>query len=144
MATGYPSALLGRLSFLLGKLYFGALEYETRELATLGIDVKQQAALSVLTDEGPMTQQQLGQRLGIDRTTIVAVVDGLESLGYVERRRSPSDRRSYLLTPTSAGKTAQRRGQRRVDAAERELLEALSESDRRTLTRLLARALEGR
>ena len=28
--------------------------------------------------EEPMTQQALGQRLGIDRTTIVTVVDGLD------------------------------------------------------------------
>jgi DNA-binding MarR family transcriptional regulator len=142
MASEFPASLLGRLSFLLGKLYFGALEHENRELEALGTDVKQQAVLSLLTEEGSMTQQQLGQRLGIDRTTIVNVVDGLEESGFVERRRSPEDRRAYLLTLTSPGKSAQRRGQRLVDKAERQLLGALTDAERQTLTRLLVRALD--
>jgi len=144
MDRGFPQSLLGRLSFLLGKLHIRSVELEVRELEPLGIDVKQHAVLCVLADEGAMTQRELGQRLGIDRTTIVAVVDGLDEKSLVERRRSPADRRAYLLTLTPSGEHAQQRGQRLVDAAERKLLDALDESERRTLTELLAQALEGR
>ncbi|MGI8908990.1 MAG: MarR family winged helix-turn-helix transcriptional regulator [Rubrobacteraceae bacterium] len=143
MARRYPSSLLGRPSFLLGKLHARSLELEARELGPLGIDVKQHAVLCVLAGEGPMTQRELGQRLGIDRTTIVAVVDGLDGKDFIERRRSPADRRAYLLTMTPSGEHAQQRGQLLVDAARRTLLDALDESERRALTRLLARALEG-
>lgn len=136
--------MLGRISFLLGKLHIRALDLEVHELEPLGIDIKQHAVLTLLADEGPMTQQELGQRLGIDRTTIVTVVDGLDQKDLVERRRSPADRRAYLLTLTPSGRHARQRGQRLVDAAERELLDALDESERRTLTELLGRALEGR
>lgn len=143
MARRFPSSLLGRPSFLLGKLHARSLELEARGLEPLGIDVKQHAVLCVLAGEGPMTQRELGQRLGIDRTTIVAVVDGLDEKDLVERRRSPTDRRAYQLILTPSGERAQQRGRLLVDAAEHELLGALDESERRTLTELLAWALEG-
>lgn len=143
MARGFPPSLLGRLSFLLGRLHMRGLDLEVRGLEPLGIDVKPHAVLVLLADEGSMTQRELGGRLGIDRTTVVAVVDGLEQKNLVERRRSPADRRAYLLTLTPSGEDARQRGQRLVAAAERELLDALDESERRKLTELLARALEG-
>ncbi|GAB3887675.1 MarR family transcriptional regulator [Microbispora bryophytorum subsp. camponoti] len=110
MTSEVPQALSGRLSFLLGRLYMRALDLEARRLEALGVTVKQQAVLALLADEGPMTQQHLGQRLGIDRTTVVTVVDGLEQARLVERRRSPADRRAYLLTLTPDGVRAGSRG----------------------------------
>ncbi|MDT0305239.1 MarR family winged helix-turn-helix transcriptional regulator [Streptomonospora wellingtoniae] len=143
MASGFPPSLLNRFSFLLGKLYFQALDAEADELSSLNVNVKQQAALTVLSEEGPMTQQELGHRLGIDRTTIVNVVDGLDDRGLVERRRSPTDRRAYLLTLTPPGRDTRKQGRRRVAAAEERLLDELDEPDRALLRRLLVRALGG-
>ena len=91
------------LNYLLGSLYRRSLDLEAAALDRLGVGVKQQAVLSVLADEGAMTQQRLGQRLGIDRTTIVGLVDALVERGLVERVRDPVDRRAYLLTRTRAG-----------------------------------------
>jgi DNA-binding MarR family transcriptional regulator len=144
MTDEFPPSLRDRLSYLLGVLYRRSLDVEAGELERLGIDVKQQAILTVLTDEGPVTQQELGQRLGIDRTTIVAVVDGLEGAGFLERRRNPADRRAYLLTLTPSGRRGQQRGRHLVDTAQRTVLDALDESEQRTLTELLARAVRGR
>ncbi len=143
MTTEVPQALAGRLSFLLGRLYMRALDLETRKLETLGVAVKQHAVLALLADEGPMTQQGLGRRLGIDRTTVVAVVDHLEQADLVERRRSPADRRAYLLTLTPDGVRAGEQGRDLVSEAESELLGALNEDERRSLTELLARAVRG-
>lgn len=136
-----PASLIGRLSFLLGKLYFRALDLEGHDLEQLGLGVKQQAVLTLLADEGSMTQQELGQRVGIDRTTIVTVIDGLEQHGRVERRRSPTDRRAYLLTLTADGDLAERQGRRIVDQAERRLLATLDDAERQRLADLLAKAL---
>ncbi|WP_432931254.1 MarR family winged helix-turn-helix transcriptional regulator [Microbispora sp. CA-135349] len=141
MTTEVPRALSGRLSFLLGRLYMRALDLEARELDTLGVSVKQHAVLALLAEEGPMTQQHLGRRLGIDRTTVVTVVDGLEQANLVERRRSPADRRAYLLTLTPDGVRAGEQGHGLVSGAEDELLGALDEDERRTLTDLLGRAV---
>jgi DNA-binding MarR family transcriptional regulator len=139
-----PASLRGRLSYVLGTLHRRALDLETEALAPLGIGVKQQAALDVLVDEGPMTQQRLGLRLGIDRTTIVTVVDGLQDAGLIERNRDPADRRAYLIVVTESGTAAQRRGRRLVRQAERELLGALTDEEHGTVTGLLARAVPER
>lgn len=129
------------MSYLLGSLYRRSLELETDALARVGTGVKQQAALAVLAEEGTMNQQVLGQRLGIDRTTIVTVVDDLETAGLAERRRDPADRRSYLVALTRSGHARQRRGRSAVHEAEQALLQGLSERERRTLTELLSQAL---
>lgn len=91
-----------------------------------------------------MTQQRLGLRLGIDRTTIVTVVDGLQDAGLIERNRDPADRRAYLIVVTESGTAAQRRGRRLVRQAERELLGALTDEEHGTVTGLLARAVPER
>lgn len=136
-----PESLRYRLSYVLGHLHRRLLAVEGEALARVGTGVKQQAALAVLAGDGPMSQQELGRLLRIDRTTIVAIVDELEDAHWVERTRDPADRRSYLLTLTAAGKTAQRRGRRAVHEAETALMAGLSEQERRTVTELLARML---
>ena len=138
-----PESLHHRLSYLLGTLHRRALGLETDALARVTSGVKQHAALAVLADEGAMTQRELGARLGIDRTTVVAVVDDLEDAGLVERTRHRADRRAYLVTPSRSGHTALRRGRRLVEQAEATLLAALDERERRTLTDLLAKATLG-
>lgn len=144
MSDTIPESLRGRLSYLLGTLHRRALDLETEALTPLGIGVKQQAALDVLVDEGSMTQQRLGLRLGIDRTTIVAVVDGLQDAGLIERTRDPADRRAHLIVVTEPGKAARHRGRYLVRQAERDLLDALTDEERGAVTGLLARALPER
>ena len=87
--------------------------------------------------EGPFSQQRLGQRQGVDRTTMVAVVDELESSGYVERRRDPRDRRAYSLHATPKGRRVLRRVGEATERAEDEFLAPLPEADRRRLKRML-------
>ena len=60
---------------------------------------------------GPMSQQALGEYIGKDRTTIVAIVDELEQEGLVERRRNPADRRAYALQVTPRGPRLADQGQ---------------------------------
>jgi DNA-binding MarR family transcriptional regulator len=92
--------------------------------------------------EGPFSQQRLGQRQGIDRTTMVAVVDELESLGYVERRRDPRDRRAYSLHATAKGRRVLQRAGEATERAEHEFLGPLTEADRRRLKQMLRTLLE--
>ena len=48
-----------------------------------------------------VTQEQLAQRLAIDKGTAARGVAQLEKNGLVERREDPADRRAYRLAPTS-------------------------------------------
>jgi DNA-binding MarR family transcriptional regulator len=53
------------------------------QLALYGITGRELAVLVVLAGREPASQQQAAQRLGIDRTTMVAILDTLESLHTV-------------------------------------------------------------
>jgi DNA-binding MarR family transcriptional regulator len=62
----------------------------------------------VLCEQNPgLAQFQIAAALDIDKASVVAVVDRLEELGWVVRRRSSQDRRRYglFLTPTGAQQT---------------------------------------
>lgn len=65
-----------------------------------------QFGILVLISENPgLSQSELGNAMGIDRSTMVAVIDRLESRGFVVRTPSPYDRRSYALQLSPEGET---------------------------------------
>ena len=58
----------------------------------------------VLCEQNPgLAQFQIAAALDIDKASVVAVVDRLEELGWVVRRRSSQDRRRYGLFLTASG-----------------------------------------
>jgi len=58
----------------------------------------------VLCEQNPgLAQFQIAAALDIDKASVVAVVDRLEELGWVVRRRSNQDRRRYGLHLTATG-----------------------------------------
>ncbi|HWF51998.1 MAG TPA: MarR family transcriptional regulator [Solirubrobacteraceae bacterium] len=99
--------------------------------------------LTSLSEQGAASQADLGRRLWIDRSDLHAILNELETGGLVARTRDERDRRRNLVTLTPAGRAALGRLDRRVDAAQSELLAPLSASDRRTLRRLLALLVQG-
>jgi len=87
-----------------------------RRLSPMGLSVQLCGVLNLLA-EGPVSQQALGEQLGIDRTTMVELIDQLEQQAVVVRRRNPADRRSYALGLTPRGRTVQKRAARAFNAA---------------------------
>ena len=65
-------------------------------------------ALAELTEAGPLSQQQLGERLGLEKSTTSRLAAGLERRGWLERVRDPANRRYYRLALTPAGAARQR------------------------------------
>ena len=66
-------------------------------------------ALGELVEAGPLSQQQLGERLGLEKSTVSRLAAGLERRGWLERVRDPANRRFYRLAVTPAGATAAER-----------------------------------
>jgi DNA-binding MarR family transcriptional regulator len=113
-----------------------------RALEPLQLKARHYGVLVALDELGPRSQHELGQVLRIDRTTMVAIVDHLERLGFVARRPQPDDRRSYQVQLTTAGSAALARARGAVAAADASLVERLSAPERLRLVRLL-RKLNG-
>lgn len=66
-------------------------------------------ALAELTEAGPLSQQELGERLGLEKSTTSRLAAGLERRGWLERIRDPANRRYYRLALTPAGEAAAER-----------------------------------
>jgi DNA-binding MarR family transcriptional regulator len=128
---------LPRLGYLLKHAYLQYTDLTGAALAPLGIDAREWVALRYLEDEPQLSQAEAAKRLGIDRTTMVAVIDELERKGLVERRPHPDDRRKNAVQVTAAGRDVSRRATGRVDECERKFLAGLGEVQARQLKRAL-------
>lgn len=61
--------------------------------------------LTVLYDHnGKMSMKEIGLLLGKEKSTITAIVDKLEKLGYVMKLKSEKDRRTTYVCLTETGK----------------------------------------
>ena len=99
--------------------------------------------LSYLRDHDGCPQQELAEVLCMDANNVVLLLNELEDLGYVARRRDPDDRRRHLVALTDAGLQALRSAERAQETIEDDVLRALDPSDRAILWQLLTRALQG-
>ncbi len=104
-------------------------ELHAKLLAPFGISDHELAFLLFLAAREPESQQQAAGRLGVDRTTMAALVDALEGKGLVARHPDPADRRRNLVELTSAGRETLRGATRASDQAEQRLLAALDDAE---------------
>ncbi|HTZ91070.1 MAG TPA: MarR family transcriptional regulator [Streptosporangiaceae bacterium] len=126
--TAEPSdALATRLGYLLKHAQQRLVLAAAPALAKYGIDGRELAVLTVLAADYPLSQQEAGERLGVDRTTMVALLDDLEAKGLVERHRSIEDRRKNIVQLTDAGKRCLDGAGRARDEVEREYLAPLGD-----------------
>ncbi|MFC5905788.1 MarR family winged helix-turn-helix transcriptional regulator [Streptacidiphilus monticola] len=95
-------------------------------LAPLGLDSKEFGVLRVLVGRAPMSQQEVAARLGVDRTTMVALIDGFEAKGIVTRTPDPNDRRRNAIELTRPGLALYRKADAAYRAAEDEFLAPLT------------------
>lgn len=70
------------------------------ELAPHGITFRQVQVLGTLACVGEMSQTALADRIQVEPSTVVRIVDRMERDGWIERFPSPTDRRVKLLRMT--------------------------------------------
>lgn len=112
-------------------------------LEPLGIDGKDYGALRVLAHREATSQLEVAQTLGIDRTTMVALLDVLERKGIVTRRPDPADRRRNVVELTEKGVRTYEAAEVAHDEAERAFLAGVSPTAAAQLRRTLRTLLEG-
>jgi DNA-binding MarR family transcriptional regulator len=77
-------------------------EQHGRALAPFGIHARDHGVLLVIDRLEPASQQQVAERMGVDRTTMVAIIDALEAKSIIARRPDPEDRRRNVIEPKRA------------------------------------------
>ncbi len=123
-----PPPLANRLGYLLKHAQERLSELTGAALEPYGLTGRELAVLLVLTDGEPASQQQAAGRLGIDRTTMVAMIDALEAKQLVERAPHPADRRRNVVALTAHGRDTVKSATRASDEAEREFLKPLGQA----------------
>jgi len=108
-------------------------------LTPTGLRQRDVVALSYLRGFGPTAQQSLAERLRMDPSSLVCLLNDLEEAGLVVRTRDRSDRRRAIVQLSPDGERALCEVDHAVEAVEREMLTGLDADECRTLRRLLAR-----
>jgi DNA-binding MarR family transcriptional regulator len=138
-----PRRLRQLPSWLAGQVAHRAEVLVGDALAQEGVRRQHFTVMTSLSEQGPASQATLGRRLWIDRSDLNAILNDLEHDGLISRVRDEQDRRRNVVELTPRGADALTRLDKRVDAAQRSLLEPLSVTDRHELVRLLGQLADG-
>lgn len=110
-------------------------------LESIGLTPPLFALLNVLGAREGAIQQEIGSAMSIDPSTMVSLIDQLESAGLAKRRPHPTDRRKREVAITPKGRRVLERARRLAMQVEEDVLRGLTGTERRQLLTLLRRAL---
>ena len=126
-------------AFLLAQVGAHAASKFAGRLAELQLAPPHAGIMGILAGQSGITQQALAEKLGMQPSRLVALVDELETRGLIERRENSEDRRSYALHLTEKGRASLETIGRVGREHQQALLAALTEDERRQLGVLLRR-----
>jgi DNA-binding MarR family transcriptional regulator len=127
-ADGVAPALASRLGYLVKHAHARLSELTADALAPLRITGRELAVLVAIDDRVPLSQQEAARRLGVDRTTMVALIDDLEGKGLVRRQQDPADRRRNAVALTGSGRDTLDGATAAAQRAEQEFLRPLPDA----------------
>jgi DNA-binding MarR family transcriptional regulator len=106
-------------------------------LEPLGLRPPHFGVMTLISSDPGLTQQELAERSLIDPSSMVAVVDELEELGYAERQTHPGDRRKHAVHLTAGGLKTLERARAAAIKTAKDILAPLDAGEVETLRRLL-------
>jgi DNA-binding MarR family transcriptional regulator len=107
------------------------------ELQSLDLAPRHLSLLSCLLFDGPMTVNELAERLEVAPTTVSLMVGELSRKGVLERREDDNDRRRRIVSIADARQPAIRAWLARGATAWRDALSPLTPAQRRTFVATL-------
>jgi DNA-binding MarR family transcriptional regulator len=125
------------LGFSLRRAQLSAYKDYWRFMDSLNLRPAQFSVLLLIRENPGFSQSTIGQILGIQRANFVSLLDELEKRGWVERRRSQKDRRSFALHLTKQGEVFMKQANAMHLELETALKLRLGEQDSELLLRLL-------
>lgn len=138
LAGEAPDRLQRQTSWLLNQARVAGNRRVAARLGPRGVRTDY-AVLAALEQFGPISQADLGRRLGIDRSDVVALLNRLGDDGLVHREPDPRDRRRNSVAITPLGLERLGALDDAVSLAQDDLLEPLDPQERTVLVGLLQR-----
>jgi DNA-binding MarR family transcriptional regulator len=107
------------------------------------VTVRDLGVLRVIASGEAQSQQEAAAVLGVDRTSMVALLDALERQGIVARRPSEQDRRRNIIALTDHGWEVYRQAESRYSETERDFTATLGDAGAAGLRQALRTVLSG-
>ncbi|MFE2727645.1 MarR family winged helix-turn-helix transcriptional regulator [Kitasatospora sp. NPDC059327] len=143
MDVSKPTALEPDLMLLLSWSSHALATELTAALAELDVTPRSHCVLYKAL-AGDMSQSQIAEAAGLDKTTMVVVMDKLEKDGLAERRPSSVDRRARVIEVTDKGREVVAKAAEIVARINQEVLGSLPEELRHAFVAGLTHLMEGR
>lgn len=118
------------------------LDIYAEESANSGITQRQYAVLEVAAQRQGLTQTELVQATGIDRSTLADLVSRMTAKGLLLREKSALDARAKAVRVSEEGLAALEAARPCVTAADKRILAMLSKGRRQTFLETLAQLAE--
>lgn len=127
------------VAYLLSVVGMASTRRWQARMQALALDPREVVVLRMVAADPGRTQRSLAPALQVRASHLVAVIDGLEERGLLQRKPNPDDRRANALHLTEPGRAVLAEVMQVSAEHEAELTKGLSVEDRKTLGRLLAR-----
>ncbi len=126
---------IGYWSSVAAHQYFSRLQHKLA-----GLDLDNWYYVLVVIDEGAgaLSQQELADRLLLDKVSMTRALDRLGEAGYVKRCDCAGDRRKHLVKLTPKARPALRRIRQAYNDLNEEALQGLGRLERETFLRQMA------
>jgi DNA-binding MarR family transcriptional regulator len=111
------------------------------ETAPDGLRPRHVIALTLLNEQGAMSQQALATALSLDPSNVVGLLNELEERSLITRRRDQADRRRHIVELSDKGADELALAATRLGLIEDTIFAALTTEERETLHSLLSRAV---
>ncbi|MGH3265853.1 MAG: MarR family winged helix-turn-helix transcriptional regulator [Trebonia sp.] len=129
------------LGYLLKHAHLALEQRTDAALADVGLTSRDLGVLRVIAGGEARSQQEVAAVLGIDRTSMVALLDALERRAIVARKPSERDRRRNVVELTQDGRSLFQRAEQRSIEAEQAFTTALGDAGGAELRRALQAVL---
>jgi DNA-binding MarR family transcriptional regulator len=133
-----PLESRSELGLLLRVAHRRAAREANEALAPLGIEGRHLGVLHLLEARGRLSQTQLVEALGADKSGMVRTVDDLERIGAAVRQPDPGDRRARLVELTGPGRELLRSAQTAAEGVAGRLFGSIPAADYEVVRRVLA------
>lgn len=124
------------------RAWLAMFQHFLRTFADVAIRPAQYGVLLIIERNPGLKQADVSAALGIKRTNLVALLDGLEERGFARREAAAGDRRSYALYLTSKGAALLQRLAELHEVHESRMIARIGEEGRAQLLVLLAAVSE--
>lgn len=129
--------------FQLAKASQSAVRFWGQRASKLNLTAVQAMVLRFLYEKDSIASRELGDRTKLDSATLTGILDRLESIGFLERRQNPNDRRAILVCLTEKGSEVCKKVDTALDEANIEFLRNFSDEEKGLLRNFLLRIRYG-